>query len=651
MNENVVLSIEFKMYLILFFLPLFNAIICGLFGKFVGRQGSLQISIVLLIVSFFCCLNICKFLILHNEHFHIIITNWIDNGLIFINWALLFDTLTIFMITMVTFISFIVHLYSGGYMENDPSFIRFLSYLSLFTFLMFTLITSDNFIQLFFGWEGVGLCSYLLISFWNTRIQASKAAIKALLMNRIGDLGLLVGICLLYYIFRSLDFAVIFTLVPLFNKVYFTLFNTNFLVLSFICFFLFVGACGKSAQLGLHTWLPDAMEGPTPVSALIHAATMVTAGVFLIIRCSILFECAYNILPFITLIGVLTAFFASTIGLVQFDIKKVIAYSTCSQLGYMVFTCGLSQYNSAIFHLVNHAFFKALLFLTAGAIIHSVAGEQDIRQFGGLLKILPFTYIALLIGSLALIGFPFFSGFYSKDNILEMAYINYTFFGNIAYFFGSIAAFFTSFYSFRIIYLTFYAQNTSYVFFLKNIHELPKSLGISLFFLILGSIFFGFLAYDIFVGIGSTFWNNSIYIKHINFLHFDIELIPWLFKSIPTIFTFFGSFFGWILFSQVANIKYNKFNSTIENFFILKWHFDFIYNRYIGYVVLYYAYNWVYIALDKGLLELFGAFNLHQMLFNISSLFKQYHTGLIYQLQCLFFFNSLLILTITIITL
>jgi len=323
------------------------------------------------------------------------------------------------MLIVVTLISSLVHLYSTEYMSHDPHLTRFMSYLSLFTFFMLILITANNFLQMFVGWEGVGLSSYLLINFWFTRIQANKSAIKAMLVNRVGDFFILLALFAIYFVFNSLDYDVVFSLVPLMTTYQITIGNFLFSAIDLICLFLFLGAMGKSAQLGLHTWLPDAMEGPTPVSALIHAATMVTAGVFLLARCSFLFEFSPLVLNFIMLIGASTAFFASTTGLFQNDIKKVIAYSTCSQLGYMIFACGLSSYEVGIFHLSNHAFFKALLFLGAGSIIHAVSDEQDMRKMGGLKNLLPFSYSIMLIGSLALVGFPFLTGFYSKDLILE----------------------------------------------------------------------------------------------------------------------------------------------------------------------------------------------------------------------------------------
>jgi len=593
---------------------------------------------------FLCIYNFYN-LIVYNYVFYISVHNWIDTGLFYVQWTGLFDNISISMLFMVSFISLIVHIYSGGYMESDPSFQKFLSYLSLFTFLMFLLITSDNYIQLFFGWEGVGICSYLLISFWNTRINANKAALKALIMNRIGDFGFLIGILLIFYIFRSLDFSVVFSLITLFEKSSFILLNFNIIYIQFICLFLFLGSCGKSAQLLLHTWLPDAMEGPTPVSALIHAATMVTAGIFLIIRCSILFESSSYVLTVITFIGVFTAFFASTIGLFQYDIKKVIAYSTCSQLGYMIFICGISQYHASIFHLINHAFFKALLFLTAGAVIHALSGEQDMRRMGSLLKIIPFTYTFLVVGSFALAGFPFLSGFYSKDFILELTYSSWTFDATLAYWLGSFSAILTAFYSFRVIYLVFFSKNNSYIFYLKNIHELPKSMAFSLIILGLGSIFFGFFVKDFFIGFGSFYWHESIYIKSQNYLHFDIEFIPLIIKNIPLFFTFFGFILGWFWFYIYYKYTLYYYSIKLIKFFNSKWYFDFIYNKYFAYKLYNIAYKYTYILLDKGIFELFGAKGIIQFFYKSNFLFKKMQSGFLYQYQC-FFLISVFIFSI-----
>jgi proton-translocating NADH-quinone oxidoreductase chain L len=336
---------------------------------------------------------------------------WFNSEYLCADWGFQFDSLTVVMLIVVTFISSLVHLYSTEYMSHDPHLPRFMSYLSLFTFFMLILVTADNFVQLFVGWEGVGLCSFLLINFWFTRIQANKAAIKAMIVNRVGDFGLAFGIFAIYITFNSVEYSTVFALVPLFEGDVLNFLGIDFHLLTLIGVLLFIGAVGKSAQLGLHTWLPDAMEGPTPVSALIHAATMVTAGVFLLARCSPIFEYAPGALYIVTLVGAMTAFFAATTGLLQNDLKRVIAYSTCSQLGYMIFACGVSNYSVGAFHLANHAFFKALLFLGAGSVIHAVADEQDMRKMGGLKRLVPFTFAVMSIGSFALMGFPFFNRF------------------------------------------------------------------------------------------------------------------------------------------------------------------------------------------------------------------------------------------------
>ncbi len=395
------------MILIIVFVPLLSFLFAGLFGRYLGIFWTKTITTTLIGVNVASVIYVLRSILLFSENYSVNIGNWIDNGLLIVDWSFSIDNLTIIMLIVVNSVSFIVHLYSTDYMGNDPHVSRFMSYLSLFTFFMIILITGDNLVLLFLGWEGVGLCSYLLISFWFTRIQANKSAIKALIINRISDFALTFGIISVFHVFRSLNFNVVFALIPFFANESFIFWGVSVNIISAISLLLFIGAMGKSAQIGLHTWLPDAMEGPTPVSALIHAATMVTAGVFLLIKCSTIFEYSPNVLMYITFIGATTAFFSATVGLIQNDIKKVIAYSTCSQLGYMVFACGLSNYHVALFHLSNHAFFKALLFLSAGSIIHSLSNEQDMRKYGSLINLLPFTSIMLLIGSLSLMGFPF----------------------------------------------------------------------------------------------------------------------------------------------------------------------------------------------------------------------------------------------------
>ncbi len=429
------------------------------------------------------------------------------------------------MLFVVTFISTLVHLYSTEYMAEDPHLPRFMSYLSLFTFFMLILVTSNNFLQMFVGWEGVGLSSFLLINFWFTRIQANKAAMKAMIVNRVGDFFILCALFAIHYLCGSLEYDIVFSTAPYMADLSFTELGYSIPVLDVICIALFLGAMGKSAQLGLHTWLTDAMEGPTPVSALIHAATMVTAGVFLLARCSFLFELSPTALVFIQYIGASTAIFAASTGLFQNDMKKVIAYSTCSQLGYMVFAAGLSNYDVSVFHLSNHAFFKALLFLAAGSVIHAVADEQDMRKMGGLKKLLPFSYSVVVIGSLALVGFPFLAGFYSKDVILEAAFAKNTINSHFCFYLGTFAAFFTAFYSTRLLYLVFLAEPNGNRVTTFGAHEPTWRMALPLFLLAIFSITVGYFTKDIFIGFGSDFWDNSIFILSQNYTLRDIEFI------------------------------------------------------------------------------------------------------------------------------
>ena len=577
------------------------------FGKYIVMLSSLiniSINLILAIYGFYE-IGLKKTIFIFN------LGKWIVSQNFYIHWGFLFDSLSISMTFVVLFIYFLVYIYSINYMYHDPHLIRFLSYLSLFTFFMLILITADNLIQLFLGWEGVGLCSYLLISFWYTRIQALKAAIKAMIINRIGDFGLFIGILLLLTKTYNLEFNVIYNIIPhlLFEHIFILNYKFNFI--NFTCFFLFIGVMGKSAQIGLHTWLPDAMEGPTPVSALIHAATMVTAGVFLLIRCSFIFEYAPIILIFITFIGALTSLFASIMGLLQNDIKKIIAYSTCSQLGYMIFTCGLSNYSLAFFHLSNHAFFKALLFLSAGNIIHNLSNEQDIRKMGGLLKLFPLTYASMFIGSLALMGFPFLTGFYSKDIILEFSYSNFTIISTFTYWLGSLAAFFTAAYSTRLLFLVFITKTNTYKKYILNYHVTNKIVSIILIILSLFSIFFGYITHDLYIGIGTNFFNDSIFVLPNKITLVDSEFIPFYIKNIPLIFTCFG-----IVCSLLINMNYSLFftNFIIKNIFIYKmynfinkkFYFDKIYNFFFAKNLLNFSYFITFKLIDKNILENFG---------------------------------------------
>ncbi len=493
------------------FLPLLGFLFCFLLGKqFNYKVYQISTTSILFLCTLFSWIIFIQFI--NNKETEIIfILNWITSGNFIVDWSIRLDTLTAVMFIVVTTVSACVHLYSIGYMEEDPSKIRFMGYLSLFTFFMLVLVSSNNLLQMFFGWEGVGLASYLLIGFWHHKDSANKAAIKAFVVNRVGDFGYAIGIAGIFYIFGTISFDSIFSQVDQFSEHQIQFLSFSFPTLDFLCFLLFIGAMGKSAQLGLHTWLPDAMEGPTPVSALIHAATMVTAGVFLVARMSPLYEFATFTNLFITFIGAATAIFAASIALTQNDIKRVIAYSTCSQLGYMFFAAGVGAYNASIFHLTTHAFFKALLFLSAGSVIHAMHHEQDMRKMGGLFKKIPFTATMMWIGSLAIIGFPYLSGYYSKESILENAFYASNGIAYFAYLVGILTALLTAFYSWRLLFLTFHGENRSNNKTYDHAHESPLVMTVPLFILAIGSIFSGIFFADYFIGYyKKEFWDNAI---------------------------------------------------------------------------------------------------------------------------------------------
>ena len=493
------------------FLPLLGFLFCFLLGKqFNYKVYQISTTSILFLCTLFSWIIFIQFI--NNKETEIIfILNWITSGNFIVDWSIRLDTLTAVMFIVVTTVSACVHLYSIGYMEEDPSKIRFMGYLSLFTFFMLVLVSSNNLLQMFFGWEGVGLASYLLIGFWHHKDSANKAAIKAFVVNRVGDFGYAIGIAGIFYIFGTISFDSIFSQVDQFSEHQIQFLSFSFPTLDFLCFLLFIGAMGKSAQLGLHTWLPDAMEGPTPVSALIHAATMVTAGVFLVARMSPLYEFATFTNLFITFIGAATAIFAASIALTQNDIKRVIAYSTCSQLGYMFFAAGVGAYNASIFHLTTHAFFKALLFLSAGSVIHAMHHEQDMRKMGGLFKKIPFTATMMWIGSLAIIGFPYLSGYYSKESILENAFYASNGIAYFAYLVGILTALLTAFYSWRLLFLTFHGENRSNSKTYDHAHESPLVMTVPLFILAIGSIFSGIFFADYFIGYyKKEFWDNAI---------------------------------------------------------------------------------------------------------------------------------------------
>ena len=493
------------------FLPLLGFLFCFLLGKqFNYKVYQISTTSILFLCTLFSWIIFIQFI--NNKETEIIfILNWITSGNFIVDWSIRLDTLTAVMFIVVTTVSACVHLYSIGYMEEDPSKIRFMGYLSLFTFFMLVLVSSNNLLQMFFGWEGVGLASYLLIGFWHHKDSANKAAIKAFVVNRVGDFGYAIGIAGIFYIFGTISFDSIFSQVDQFSEHQIQFLSFSFPTLDFLCFLLFIGAMGKSAQLGLHTWLPDAMEGPTPVSALIHAATMVTAGVFLVARMSPLYEFATFTNLFITFIGAATAIFAASIALTQNDIKRVIAYSTCSQLGYMFFAAGVGAYNASIFHLTTHAFFKALLFLSAGSVIHAMHHEQDMRKMGGLFKKIPFTASMMWIGSLAIIGFPYLSGYYSKESILENAFYASNGIAYFAYLVGILTALLTAFYSWRLLFLTFHGENRSNNKTYDHAHESPLVMTVPLFILAIGSIFSGIFFADYFIGYyKKEFWDNAV---------------------------------------------------------------------------------------------------------------------------------------------
>jgi len=622
------------MYIPLVFLSFFGFSVTGLFGKHIGPKGAAIVTTSCLILTFFLSLFAFYEVGLMGSPVYIRLAPWVSSEVLLINWGFLFDSLTVIMCIVVTFVSSLVHLYSIEYMSHDPHLPRFMSYLSLFTFFMLILVTADNYIQMFLGWEGIGLASYLLINFWFTRVQANKAAIKAMIVNRIGDFCLIIAILTLYVNFKSVDYATIAALAPFFKTQTVNFLNIDFNILSLICVFLFLGAVGKSAQLGLHTWLPDAMEGPTPVSALIHAATLVTAGVFLIARSSFLYELAPNGLELVTTLGAATAFFASSVGLLQNDLKRVIAYSTCSQLGYMVFACGLSDYAVGIFHLANHAVFKALLFLGAGMVIHAVNDEQDMRKMGGLKKLVPFTYSVMTIASLALIGFPFLAGFYSKDMILELAYGKFSSFSHFSYYLGTFGAFLTAFYSTRLACLTFLVKPNGVRPVIGFAHETFSYMFIALCVLAIPSIFIGFCTKDMIVGVGSDFFGTAIYNNPKTLHVFDAEFVEFFYKILPVTLSIFGACLSFVLYnfqsSILFNIKISSLGRKVYTFLNKKWFFDKLYNESFGQFFFKFGYTISYKSVDRGAFEIMGPAGLSTVASNVAHKLHKAQTGSLY---------------------
>ena len=559
-------------------LPLLASIISGFFGKFIGDRNSEIVTSLMVSISAILSALVLYEVIVNQYQENIVIATWINSGSLDVNWSMKIDSLSAVMLVVVTSVSALVHIYSIGYMSHDPHKPRFMAYLSLFTFAMLMLVTSDNFIQLFFGWEGVGLCSYFLIGFWFKKDTANSAAIKAFVVNRVGDFGFALGIFLIFYLFGTVNYAEVFEQIPSIIDKNLVFLGIKVNAIDLICLLLFIGAMGKSAQILLHTWLPDAMEGPTPVSALIHAATMVTAGVFLVVRCSPIYEYSELALNVITIVGMSTAFFAATVALVQTDIKKIIAYSTCSQLGYMFFAAGVGAYNVAMFHLFTHAFFKALLFLGSGSVIHAFKDEQDINKMGGVWKKLPYTYVLMIIGTLALTGFPFLSGFYSKDAIIEFAYLRGNTTGYYAAGIGIFTALLTSIYSWRLMFKTFHGEYNNKKVSIEDTHESPVVMLIPLILLSIGAVLAGFAFKELFIGYDgiNNFWKDSIFfLEPLSTDHpplWFLILTPTLvILSIPIAYYLFVK--NKNLPEQIANI-----NNPLYKFLLNKWYFDELYD-------------------------------------------------------------------------
>ena len=618
-------------YLIVF-LPLLGSIIAGFWGRRLGDKLSLYLTSTLLLISM--TLSWITFWQLSSNHVDKVypLMEWMNIGDFNVVWSLRHDMLSAVMMIVITTVSAMVHIYSIGYMSHDNSKPRFMSYLSLFTFAMLMLVTSDNLIQLFFGWEGVGLASYLLIGFWYHKPSAHTAAMKAFIVNRVGDFGFILGIIAIYSVFGSLYFDEIFSDVEGLHKLSIVMLGFKINVIELIAILLFIGAMGKSAQIGLHTWLPDAMEGPTPVSALIHAATMVTAGVFLVCRMSPLLEFAPFALNVITIVGAMTAIFAATIGLTQFDIKRVIAYSTCSQLGYMFFAAGVSAYPASMFHLTTHAFFKALLFLGAGSVIHAMSDEQDMRKMGGIWKKIPITYALMWVGSLALAGIPFFAGYYSKDLILEAAWAASSNSGYFAFWLGCLAAFLTAFYSWRVLLLTFHGNFNSSKEVLDHVHESPFVMLIPLFVLALGAIFSGWYFYNDFVGYNwKEFWGNSIFISEKHKAFKLAHYVPLWVKYLPIFLAILGilcAYLFYVLNPNLPKILSKKF-SPIYNLFFNKWYFDELYDYlFVKSFIKFGNYFWK--KGDEGTIDRFGPNGISKLVKNISSKSIIIQSGYIY---------------------
>ena len=635
------------MYLVIIILPLLGSIAAGFFGRKIGVNGAQFITCSAVIITTMLAVIAFFEVGLNNIPVSIQVFRWIDSESLNVSWGFHFDSLTVSMLIPVLTVSSLVHIYSIGYMSHDPHNQRFFSYLSLFTFMMIILVTANNFLLMFVGWEGVGICSYLLVCFWFTRIAANQSSLSAFLTNRVGDCFLTIGMFAILWSFGNIDYSTVFSLAPYINEKVITIIG--------IC--LLIGAMAKSSQVGLHVWLPMAMEGPTPVSALIHAATMVTAGVYLLMRTSPLIEYSSTVLMLCLCLGAVTTVFSSLIGLFQQDIKKVIAYSTMSQLGMMVIAVGLSCYNIALFHLINHAFYKGLLFLGAGAVIHAVADNQDFRKYGGLRPFLPLTYSVMLIASLSLVAFPFMTGFYSKDFILESAYGQYYYSSTVVYMIATIGAMFTTLYSVKVLYLTFLTNPNGPLVNYKQAHEGNIFMSFPLIILAVFSIFFGYITKDIFIGLGSGFFaDNALFIHPSHEIMLDTEFgVPTLFKLLPLVFTILLSVISIILSENVPSVlskfKLTRIGYNIFSFFNQRFLIELFYNNYITNFILKLGGQTTKV-IDKGSVELLGPFGLEKSLLSLSKSISSLDTGVItsyalYILIALIFYILIPYLSIT----
>ena len=612
------------MYLSLIIFPLLASIISGFLGRKIGKTGSQILTSFSIFFTTILSINVFIELGFNNIPVLIKLFKWIDSESLNIYWGFNFDSLTVSMLLPVLIVSLLVHIYSIGYMSADPHIPRFFSYLSLFTFMMIVLVTANNYLIMFIGWEGVGICSYLLVSFWFTRIAANQSSISAFLTNRVGDCFLTIGMFTLLWSFGNIDYATIFSIAPYINEDIITIIG--------IC--LLIGAMAKSSQVGLHIWLPMAMEGPTPVSALIHAATMVTAGVYLLMRSSPLIEYSSTVLILCLWLGAITTVFSSLIGLFQQDIKKVIAYSTMSQLGMMVIAIGLSSYNLALFHLINHAFYKGLLFLAAGSVIHAIADNQDFRKYGGLRVFLPLSYSVMLIASLSLMAFPFMTGFYSKDFILESSYGQFYFSSITVYYIATIAATFTTLYSVKVLYLTFLTNPNGSMIDYKKAHEGDIYMSLPLIILAIFSIFFGYLTKDIFIGLATGFFvDNGLFIHpdHEAFIETEFA-VSVLYKTFPLICTILFTLIALTISELYPNVlmqfKFTKFGYNLFGFFNQRFLIEFFYNKYITSILLSSGGQTTKV-IDKGSIEYIGPYGLELGLTYLSNNISKLDSGII----------------------